>query len=136
MRFSNVRVRNNIFYKSVDYCLYSEEEYSGSNTGEMWAAFDLDYNCYYQASTGSRMIRWRGGAAKGGGDYTMDDLKAYQRQSGKEPRSLFANPMLTPRYSLNSNSPAIDAGIDAGYPYGGAAPDMGAFEYDGGREHD
>jgi hypothetical protein len=129
MRFSNVQIRNNIFYKSVNYCLYSEHEYSGSNTDEMWAAFNIDNNCYYQSSKQGQVIRWRGGESKGGGDYCMDDLKAYQKQSGKELHTIFSNPMLTSKYYLNTDSPAIDAGIDVGYPYSGTAPDIGAFEF-------
>jgi hypothetical protein len=37
--------------------------------------------------------------------------------------------MLTSKYYLNTDSPAIDAGIDVGYPYSGTAPDIGAFEF-------
>jgi hypothetical protein len=50
MGFSNIWIRNNIFDKAVNYCLYSEQEYSGSNTDERWAAFTLDNNCYNRAS--------------------------------------------------------------------------------------
>ena len=129
MVFSNVFIRNNIFDKSVDLCLYSQQENSVSNTDKMWEAFTLDNNCYYQASNENPVIRWRGGAAKGGGDYFMGDLKAYQAKSGKEYHSLFADPKLTSKNTLQPGSPAIDAGIDVGYPYSGSAPDMGAFEY-------
>ena len=59
----------------------------------------------------------------------MSDLKAYQEKSGKELHTIFADPMLTSKYTLKSDSPAIDAGIDVGYPFSGAAPDMGAFEF-------
>jgi len=34
-------------------------------------------------------------------------------------------------FYLMGNSPAIDAGLDVGIPYGGVAPDLGAFEYGG-----
>ena len=40
---------------------------------------------------------------------------------------LFVNPS-TNDFHLQANSPAIDAGIDVGLPYVGAAPDLGAFE--------
>jgi hypothetical protein len=33
-------------------------------------------------------------------------------------------------FHLQPNSPAIDAGVDVGLPYNGAAPDLGAFEYE------
>lgn len=38
------------------------------------------------------------------------------------------DPCLAADYSLQSYSPAIDAGIDVGLPYSGTAPDLGAFE--------
>ena len=120
MAFSNVFIRNNIFAEAVDYCLFSQD-----NT---CASFTMDHNCYYKTSNQKPVIRWAGGVGKGGGDYFMDDLKAYQTKSGKESHTLFADPKLTAEFSLPSGSPAIDAGIDVGYPFSGTAPDMGAFE--------
>jgi len=129
MFFSHIYIRNNIFDKAVDFGSFGKEESNGSNTDAVWAAFTMDNNCYYKSSNEKPVIRWRGGTAKGGNDYFMGDLKAYQAKSGKEYHSLFADPKLTPKYTLQPGSPAIDAGIDIGYPYSGAAPDMGAFEY-------
>jgi len=43
---------------------------------------------------------------------------------------LFTNPT-NEDFTLQSNSPCIDAGIDVGLPYLGSAPDMGAYEYEG-----
>jgi parallel beta-helix repeat protein len=40
---------------------------------------------------------------------------------------LFINPS-TGDFHLQAGSPAIDAGVDVGLPYVGAAPDLGAFE--------
>jgi len=128
MAFSNVFIRNNIFNESVNLCLYSEQENSDSNTSKMWEAFTLDNNCYYQSSKEKHVTRWRGGSDKGGSDFYMNDLKSYQTLSGKEVHSLFSDPLLTPQYKLKLGSPAIDAGIDVGYPYKGSSPDMGAFE--------
>ena len=128
MVLSNVYIRNNIFDESVDLCLYSQQGNAGPATEAIWAAFTLDYNCYYQSSGEIKVILWRGGAAKEGGDYFMGDLKAYQEKSGKELHTIFADPMLSPISTLKSGSPAIDAGIDVGYPFKGTAPDMGAFE--------
>jgi len=42
---------------------------------------------------------------------------------------LFVNPK-GGDFRLQAKSPAIDAGIDVGLPYNGAAADLGAFEYD------
>jgi len=128
MAFSNVFIRNNIFDESACFCSDGAAESDGSNTDATWAGFTIDYNCYYESSKEKPVIRWRGGAAKGGGDYFMGDLKAYQAKSGKEYHSLFADPKLTSKNTLQSGSPAIDAGINVGYPYSGTAPDMGAFE--------
>ncbi|OGO15217.1 MAG: hypothetical protein A2Z14_08330 [Chloroflexi bacterium RBG_16_48_8] len=32
-------------------------------------------------------------------------------------------------FHLKANSPAMDAGVDVGLPYNGAAPDIGAYEF-------
>jgi hypothetical protein len=129
MVFSNVYIRNNIFCDSVNACVDSFAENSGSNADAVWPAFTMDHNCYYQSSAmvNKQVIRWRGGSTKGGG-YFMDGLKAYQAESGKEAHGLFADPLLTSESNLQSGSPAIDAGMDVGYPYSGTAPDMGACE--------
>jgi hypothetical protein len=39
-------------------------------------------------------------------------------------------PDLGDYFQLVENSDAIDAGVDVGLPYSGAAPDLGSFEYD------
>ena len=120
MAFSNVFIRNNIFTESVDYGLYAQD-----NT---CAAFQLDNNCYYTSSRQRPVIRWGGGVAHGGGDYFMEDLKAYQSRSGKEDHTIFADPRLGLQFTLFPGSPAIDAGMNVGFPYTGTAPDIGAFE--------
>ena len=120
MAFSNVFVRNNIFAEAVDYCSSSQDD--------MCASFTMDHNCFYKSSKQKPVIRCRGGVAGGGGDVFMDGLKDYQIRTGKELHSLFVDPSLTSTFALPPGSPAIDSGIDVGYPYSGAAPDMGAFE--------
>lgn len=44
-------------------------------------------------------------------------------------RVLSTDPTNSNFLSLAADSPAIDAGADAGYPYNGRAPDLGALEY-------
>ena len=135
MVFSNVFIRNNIFAESVDFCSIGKAEYDGSGTDAIWSGITIDYNCYYKSSNEKPLISWRGGTSNGGGDYFKDDLKAYQTKTGKELHSIFANPILTSKYTLKSDSPAIDTGIDVGYPYTGTSPDMGAFEFTGDRNN-
>ena len=127
MVFSNVFIRNNIFYQSVNACLYSQHERAGFNTGAMWAAFVLDHNCYFQPAMDRPVVKWRGGAANGGGDFFMDGLRAYQNQSAKDLHSLFADPKLAPGFAPGPGSPALERGMDLGYPYAGASPNIGAF---------
>jgi PKD repeat protein len=42
--------------------------------------------------------------------------------------TIVADPLLDAAFQLQAGSPAIDAGIDVGLPFNGAAPDLGAFE--------
>lgn len=57
---------------------------------------------------------------------------SYMQSNGLENHSKFINPlfqdMAAVNYQLQKTSPAIDAGVKAGLPYNGIAPDMGAFE--------
>ncbi|MBN1207271.1 MAG: right-handed parallel beta-helix repeat-containing protein [Myxococcaceae bacterium] len=55
---------------------------------------------------------------------------------GSYQANLSANPMLVaagarpePYYHLTAASPAINTGVNVGFPYSGPAPDMGAYEY-------
>lgn len=57
-------------------------------------------------------------------------------QGASEPNAVIGNPQFvdpsTYNYELKYYSPAIDAGTYVGLPYSGAAPDMGAFEFEEG----
>ena len=127
MTMKNVFIRNNIFDEAGCFASDGAAETPGSNTDATWAGMTIDYNCYHQPGK-QQVIRWRGGASRGGGDYFISDLEAYKERSGKELHSLFANPNLQPDGTLPAGSPAVDAGTDAGYKYHGSAPDMGAGE--------
>ncbi len=63
------------------------------------------------SSTGAN---YGNGATAGSGEFVADPLFA---NAGADD------------YHLQAGSPAIDAGIDVGLPFAGAAPDLGAFEY-------
>ena len=137
MAFSKVFIRNNIFGDAVNFCSDGFAEGNGSGTDAVWAGITMDYNLYFQSSIimDKPVIRWRGGNPPKGGIFFMFGLAQYQALSGKEAHSKFADPLTTPNYELLSNSPAIDAGIDVGFPFNGTAPDIGAFEYISGDNH-
>jgi hypothetical protein len=64
-----------------------------------------DYNCWYN----------NGDTISGGNDVTDEPL--FNNEAGDD-------------YTLASNSPCIDAGVDLGYSYNGDAPDIGYWESD------
>ena len=111
----------------------------------------FDYNLYWYTGTGDPVFKW--------GRKTYTGFSAFQNGSGQEANGLYVNPMLNnPTYhdagfpvnafTLQSGSPAIDAGADLaalGYVtdmgshdfFGNAIPangvfDIGAHEYGGG----
>lgn len=60
-------------------------------------------------------------------------MAAYRAASGLDANSISADPLFKNAgggdFTLQPNSPCIDAGVDVGYAYIDAAPDMGAEEY-------
>ena len=115
-------IKNNIVYmmNNMDtvYPLYIGD-YDGSNTFPT-----VDHNCLHNPNHVNR-VSW---------DSTIYDSseQADWRNAG-HIGSLFTNPkFINPEngdFRLQSNSPAIDAGVDVGLPFIGSAPDMGAIEY-------
>ncbi|HEX3385452.1 MAG TPA: hypothetical protein VHS53_09700, partial [Mucilaginibacter sp.] len=83
------------------------------------ASLTMDYNLYYQSGTGY----WAMSANK-----TLAQMQAM----GLETHSKVANPMFVNttgnQFQLQSTSPALNAGVNVGLSYYGAAPDMGAYE--------
>ncbi len=65
---------------------------------------------------------------------TLEEIQALWPD--QEVGSLWADPEFSSLpdsiLTLLSSSPAIDAGMDLGYPFQGEAPDMGRYEYDQG----
>lgn len=52
----------------------------------------------------------------------------HQASNVDQTSSIFADPLFDLAYRLQQGSPAIDAGVDVGRAYNGAAPDLGAYE--------
>lgn len=61
----------------------------------------------------------------------LNTLADWQNSKGQDLHSISGNPLFaeTVNYTLSSSSPAIDAGIDVGFPYKALAPDIGAKEF-------
>ena len=55
----------------------------------------------------------------------------YQSSNVDAATTKVANPLFDATHHLLSGSPAIDAGVNVGFPYNGAAPDLGAYETGG-----
>lgn len=102
-------------------------EIHGGNAGFSYNT--IDYNLYYPLNANN--FQNFGG--------TVSSWTTYHTTNGYEPNSVNANPLFTDPsngdFTLQSLSPAIDAGIDVGLTtdylnhaiYG--APDIGAYEY-------
>jgi parallel beta-helix repeat protein len=61
--------------------------------------------------------------------YANSNDNSVLRNYSSNPRFVDPNGS-QPNFQLQGNSPCIDAGVYVGLPYTGAAPDLGAFEYD------
>lgn len=116
----NVTVRNNILVDDLGPELRSTAQ--GISAGLV-----VDHNLVRSSS--STLISW------GGTSYAT--LSAWQSATGQGAGSLGASPLwVSPDapnradldFHLSATSPAINAGVDVGLPYQGAAPDLGAYE--------
>ena len=129
---TNIYVNNNIVNGSLKNCLYWINTFSG------WANVTLTNNLYNQAS--GNMIEYNNGT--GYTRYTMAQFATYQSEQGKDQNSKAADPLFVSpsHFHLQTTSPAINAGTNVGLttdyegetvPFG-AAPDIGAYEYNSG----
>jgi len=126
MTFTNVYIRNNIFFNAQDYCLYSLYD-SNDSRGLNSPGIIIDYNCYHMQGKNKKTIMWRGGNTEKTVFYSNNFLD-YQTQSIKDLHSLYSNPRLNAAHRLKAVSPVIDKGINISFDYLGLAPDLGAFE--------
>ncbi|HQH69119.1 MAG TPA: hypothetical protein PK166_12040 [Candidatus Hydrogenedentes bacterium] len=101
-RLSNVFIRNNIFFESTQFLLdmaaWSHEDV---------ATVILDNNCWFQTKGTSFLF--------GGRAYDASQFAAYQAESGKDPHSIWADPLFEDPargdFRLKQASPCISAGI-------------------------
>lgn len=111
---TNFVIKNNIF-SIADSAFQYNYDASGK--------YDIDYNCIYQP-TGKFAILYF---------VPYANFTVYKAAGGYDAHSINSNPLLTNisalKFSLTSNSPCIDAGIDVGLPHIGIAPDLGYLEY-------
>ena len=127
---THLYVRNNIFDQGADNLLY-QREWSTAALGNL----TLRNNLYYTTPADTIIIWDRYGYASQEGFYTNSQFATYQSNTGKDAGSLMSNPLLNVDYSLQSGSPAINAGLNIGYTQdilGNAfvgTPDIGAYEF-------
>lgn len=85
----------------------------------------FDYNCWYG---GVDYAIWDGRPSS----MTSRTLAQWQAASGQDAHSIGADPKLNAKYHLGNGSSAINAGVviaGIGQVFSGAAPDIGAFEW-------
>ena len=131
----HVKLRNSISLSPVTYHI---EFLTGKDPGEY--AINSDYNDFYPIS-GNQFYFWDSGGAN---SYNFTSWQGLSKIGCTfDPHSLTANPMFVDvnnlDFHLQNISPLIDAGIDVGLTRDyegnpvpiGAAPDIGAYEYQG-----
>jgi hypothetical protein len=114
---SGVTMKNNVFTaNSVSNVELNDE------AGSTYLNNVVDYNCYY-AVGGANIFK----AESPRVDKTFAQWKTY---TSWDAHSINVDPLLvsTTDYTLQAGSLCINAGVDVGLPYSGAAPDMGAYE--------
>lgn len=117
-----VRIKNNILYSTGPSGLVMRV------AGDINANLDADHNLCFSDTGATQAIRRNG--------VTYDTYADYQA-AGYEPHSVLdRDPEFADKdnadFKLQAGSPAIDAGADLGYSHRGAAPDIGAHEYQPG----
>ena len=117
----NITVKNCII-ASPDPSCWMIACAAGTTTGA-----DVDYNLYYNTGdlTAANRFTWNGVAK------TWTSWLTDSGQDANSPTP--ADPLFTDAanddFTLQTGSPAINAGVDVGLDYFGTAPDCGAYEY-------
>lgn len=106
-KFSNIFVQNNIFTNNKDDVMSFSSALSGATLTNVTVKNNLYYN--------------------NGANAPKYNMTVTNRV---ENGNIVVNPLFVSSTDLNlqSGSPAINAGVNIGYPYTGTAPDIGAYE--------
>jgi hypothetical protein len=125
---TNIFIRNNIFVNSVGAGIYSY-----SKDLKEVKRMVINYNDWYNIPNILAICTgWNNGPVN-----TYYNWDYYRTNSGQDANSITTNPLLTPSFSIPSNSPCVNTGvfssattdfIGTSRPQDGAF-DMGAYEY-------
>ncbi|NLB72396.1 MAG: DUF5018 domain-containing protein [Chloroflexi bacterium] len=139
--FNNLIYHNGYHDWSYRYGLYIYDTPDNS-TNELNRVFRNNIafdNAYGQVYNDGGAYTHSNNSWDGGATITSADFKALPASQNagiailSAPRKPDGSlPDLGDYFQLTSTSDAIDAGVDVGLPYVGAAPDLGPFEYDPG----
>lgn len=110
--FKNVFIRNNIVQGFFDYWLRVQ------STGIVINGLTVDNNCTYLNAAGATIGFFGGGS-----------VLSYSHNNNINTDPLFVGGN---DYTLQSASTLINAGLNIGLPFNGAAPDIGYAEFGGG----
>jgi hypothetical protein len=150
-QLGNVVWRNNIMHSMGRHPALYLSGPMGVGSTEFFSSNDFDYDLFWQNDV-HLAVRWnyyqgQTGALYDGATSTTDlhaGLDPWTDDTGQEVHGINAEPLFVDPASndlrLQSASPAIDRGTviigindqNSPWPYGGSAPDMGAYEYDSG----
>jgi len=114
----NVKVKNNVFGESN-----TNPYFITTSTGTGTTGWECNYNLFQYTGTAARWT-WNGSNVT----YTNWLAAGNDANSPTRGDPLYNSPG-TNDLTLQALSPAINAGVDVGLPYEGAAPDCGAHEY-------
>jgi hypothetical protein len=127
---ANIVIKNNLFY-CEDGDQYMHLWYNGAGDGLISNSWVFTNNIYYAPGSAKHLFNRLG--------TNYSSLKAWNKATGYETNSKFANPLFTNYaagdYSLSSRSPAINSGTFVGLTMDINSnavpnpPDMGAFQH-------
>ncbi len=120
---TNTNIYNNILYAASPYLVYVKDFVSSTR---------MDYNLYWYTGSGDPVFFW--------GGKTYIGFSAFKTGSGQEAHGIYADPLLnsptyhdvgfpTTQFTLQSGSPAINAGADLVAL--GLVPSMGTRDFFG-----